>query len=127
MAFYIDQNQCVGCGACRFACLFQIPKPDENKTKYTISETACCGCGQCENICPNSAIHPLPDHKRRVVVLIDGTLCKGCGRCAKVCQANAPQGEIGKPFVIDQDKCFRCGMCARACKFEAIKVQYEGE
>ena len=28
---------------------------------------------------------------------------------------------------IDVDGCVLCGMCARACKFEAIKVQYEGE
>ena len=37
MAYIIDQNRCVGCGACAYECLFQIPVPtDENKQKYRI-------------------------------------------------------------------------------------------
>ena len=57
MAYTIDAEKCLGCGACRYVCLFNIPKPDALKEKYTISAHACCGCGQCETICPNDAIH----------------------------------------------------------------------
>ena len=124
MAYFIDTERCVGCGACRFACLFHIPKPDEFKTKYKISATACCGCGQCENICPNDAIHPLPDHKPRLRLTIDRTLCTGCGKCSVVCHANAAIGEKDQPHLIIQEKCFRCGMCSRVCKDGAIMVEY---
>ena len=124
MAYYIDPERCLGCGACRYVCLFHIPKPDANKEKYTISATACCGCGQCETICPNDAIHPKDDHKPIKRVTIDKTLCTGCGKCTVVCHANAPVGEKDSPHFIREEKCFHCGMCARVCKDGAIRVEY---
>lgn len=124
MAYTIDAEKCLGCGACRYVCLFNIPKPDALKEKYTISAHACCGCGQCETICPNDAIHPAPDHKTLVRVTIDQTICTGCGKCGVVCQANAPVGEKGQPHTILQEKCFHCGMCTRACKDGAIRAEY---
>ncbi len=124
MAYTIDAEKCLGCGACRFICLFHIPKPDATKEKYTISAHACCGCGQCETICPNGAIRPLPDHKPIRRVTIDETLCTGCGKCAVVCLAKAAGGEKDKPHSIDQSACFRCGMCARVCKDGAVRAEY---
>ncbi len=46
--------------------------------------------------------------------------CKGCSLCARNCPVNCIQGEIKKPFVIDQDKCIKCGTCMDKCKFGAI-------
>ena len=124
MSYSIDAEKCLGCGACRFACLFHIPKPDEKKEKYTISAHACCGCGQCEAICPNDAIHPAADHKSIRRVTVDRTLCTGCGKCTVVCLAHAAVGEEKQPHMIKQEKCFHCGMCSRVCKDGAIRVEY---
>ena len=125
MAFYIDKKDCLGCGACAFACLYNIPKPNEDKTCYEIDSGKCIGCGQCENICPNSAIKPMPAHRRIKKVTIDKEKCIGCSLCARKCFANAPHGKIKEPFEIDRDKCFRCGACAAACRKDAIVVEYE--
>ena len=64
MAYMINTEKCVGCGACRWVCLFGVPAPtDTDASKYVIEKEKCVGCGQCENICPNNAIEPLPDHQ----------------------------------------------------------------
>lgn len=125
MAFYIDEEKCLGCGACAFACLFDIPEAvNSEKSKYTIDKEKCMGCGQCEHICPNSAIKPLPDHKRIVKVTIDKEKCIGCSLCARACLAGAPEGKIKEPFSINQEKCFKCGLCATKCRKDAIIVEY---
>ena len=125
MSYYIDANACLGCGACRFACLFHIPKPDATKEKYTISATACRGCGQCEDICPNGAIHPKDDHRQLVRVTVDTAACTGCHKCATVCLANAAVGVKNEPHRILQEKCFHCGMCAHVCRDGAIRTEYK--
>ena len=126
MAYIIDSNRCVGCGACAYECLFGVPKPvDETKQKYTIDRNACVGCGQCEAICPNNAIFPDAEQKRIKKVTIDQELCIGCSICQKTCKAAAPYGTIKEPFTIDQKKCFRCGQCVEKCPKNAINVEYE--
>ena len=128
MAYIIDSNRCVGCGACAYECLFNVPKAvDENKNKYVIDRNSCIGCGQCEAICPNGAIFPEPGQKKIRKVEIDKELCIGCSLCRKNCKAEAPQGQIKEPFEIDQKKCFRCGVCAQKCPKQAILVEYEEE
>ncbi|MCR5485855.1 MAG: 4Fe-4S binding protein [Clostridiales bacterium] len=126
MAFLIDDNKCLGCGACAYICLFGVPTAvNSEKTKYVIDAEKCYGCGQCENICPNDAIHPAPDHKKIKKVYIDPEKCIGCSLCARACHAKAPKGVIKSPFEIDQTKCFKCGLCATKCRKEAIIVEYE--
>ena len=125
MAFYIDQEACLGCGACRYACLFNIPKPDALKEKYTIAPNACRGCAQCVDICPVGAVHPLPDHKQLVKVTVDEEKCTGCGKCSSVCLAKAAVGGKGEKHRILQEKCFHCGMCAHVCKDGAIRTEYK--
>ncbi|MBR3241524.1 MAG: iron-containing alcohol dehydrogenase [Parasporobacterium sp.] len=128
MAYIIDRNRCVGCGACAYECLFNVPKPvDENKKKYVIDRTECVGCGQCEVICPNGAIFPEPGQRKIRKVEIQPDLCIGCSLCRKACKAQAPHGELKSPFEIDQKKCFRCGVCASKCPKKAISLEYEEE
>lgn len=126
MAYLIDGNRCLGCGACAYECLFGVPKPiDETKQKYTIDRAECKGCGQCMDICPNDAIFPDVHQRKIKKVVIDPELCIGCSLCQKECKAGAPKGELKSPFMIDQKKCFRCGLCAQKCPKQAIAVEYE--
>lgn len=123
MAFKIDKNKCVGCGACAFTCLFGvISAVDEQATLYAIDEQKCVECGQCAHLCPNDAIGAPEGYRPIRKVTIVPEKCIGCSLCSRVCKAGAPTGKIKEPFTIDQNKCFRCGVCATHCKKEAIEV-----
>ena len=124
MAFKINDELCVGCGACAWACLFGVPKQNEDSITFMIDKDKCIGCGHCEKLCPNGAIEPYPDHKtvKRVTILTEN--CIGCSACARVCPVDAPHGEIRSPFEIDQEKCIRCGACITKCRKNAIAVEY---
>jgi len=126
MSFLINEEKCVGCGACAFVCLFGVPKPvDSDKSKYAIDENVCTECGQCENICPTGAISPGPNYRKIKRVVINADKCNGCTRCTYVCLAKAPEGVIGKsPFKINTEKCFCCGMCKLHCRQQAISFEY---
>ncbi len=126
MAYIIDRNLCAGCGACAYACLFgAVAAADEAGQKYVIDPEKCVGCGRCEPICPVGAVFPDAQQKKIKKVLIDPEKCIGCSICRKNCKADAPKGEIKKPFVIDQEKCFRCGVCAAKCPKDAIEIIYD--
>ena len=126
MAYRIDTNRCVGCGACAYECLFGAPEPvDEVKSKYSIDPEKCVGCGQCADICPTDSIFTDLDQRKIASVTIDPEACIGCSLCSRVCKAGAPYGERKSPFTIDQEKCFRCGVCASKCPKSAIQISYE--
>lgn len=126
MAYVIDSTRCVGCGACAYECLFNVPQPvDEQKTKYTIDPDRCVGCGQCESICPNGAVFAGPGQKKVRKVTIDPEKCIGCSLCRRACKTGAPQGQMKSPFTIDQKKCFQCGLCVQKCPKKAMIVEYE--
>ncbi len=126
MAYTIKRESCVGCGACKWVCLFDVPVVcEDDPSKYIIDKEKCVGCGHCEKICPNNAIVPLPDHKKLLKVTINKEKCIGCTVCRHICPEKAPFGERKSPFEIDQSKCFRCGACARRCHSNAIEVEYE--
>ncbi len=48
--------------------------------------------------------------------------CTGCTLCAKNCPADAIEGILKEPHVIDQEKCIRCGVCREVCNFNAVEV-----
>ena len=54
MAYKIDTDNCVACGACIDAC------PEgaiiETASVYSIVAEKCVDCGACESTCPNGAI-----------------------------------------------------------------------
>ena len=125
MAFLINSEACVGCGACAYICLYNAAQPaDEIRSLYAIDEKKCVECGQCSHICPNSAISAPEGWRKIKKVTIVPENCKGCSLCARVCAAGAPHGVVKEPFEIDQSKCFQCGACAQKCRFGAIQVEY---
>ncbi len=128
MAYLIDPVRCVGCGACAYECLFNVPVPvDDVKSRYYIDPSACVGCGQCAAVCPNDAVVPDLSQKKIRKVTIDKEKCIGCSMCSRVCKAGAPFGERKRPFEIDQKKCFKCGLCAAKCPKDAMIVEYEDQ
>lgn len=54
MAFKIEPDKCVACGACIDEC--PVGAISEG-TAYSIDPDACIECGTCEATCPNGAIH----------------------------------------------------------------------
>ena len=52
----IDEDKCVGCGACVNACPWHMPRLDVEKHK----STKCISCGACVAGCPTSALRMIP-------------------------------------------------------------------
>ncbi len=50
----VDQEKCIGCGACYKICAHEAPQFKDNKAK--IDHDKCVGCGRCLAVCPKDAI-----------------------------------------------------------------------
>ena len=56
---YVEQNLCVGCGACAKVCAHDGPQVGNGKCE--IDHDKCVGCGRCIGVCPKDAIQPASD------------------------------------------------------------------
>ncbi|MDR1522568.1 MAG: 4Fe-4S binding protein [Endomicrobium sp.] len=54
MAYKIDANVCVGCGACAGNCPVSAIEPKNDK--YEIDPNVCISCRACKSTCPVNAI-----------------------------------------------------------------------
>ena len=94
----VDEDKCIGCGACARACPQGIIRVHEcanyiavkcgNRAKGVDArkqcEVSCIGCGICERTCTAGAIH-VTDNR----AVIDEALCLSCGMCAVKCPRHA--------------------------------------
>lgn len=55
-AAIIDQQKCIGCGACESFCPFGVANLDDISSLALIDPEQCYGCGICERKCPEGAI-----------------------------------------------------------------------
>ncbi|MDR0696545.1 MAG: 4Fe-4S binding protein [Christensenellaceae bacterium] len=54
MAYVIDSDKCVACGACADAC--PVEAIENADSKYAINADNCIDCGTCAGECPSEAI-----------------------------------------------------------------------
>lgn len=97
----IDEEKCVGCGACAKACPRMVielrNKGPKNRRMYVscvnkekgaaarkTCTNACIGCGKCAKVCPFDAITV-----ENNVAYIDYTKCKLCRKCEGECPTGA--------------------------------------
>jgi heterodisulfide reductase subunit A-like polyferredoxin len=64
----VDEDKCIGCGACVEVCVFRGRELVDGKAK--IDQTRCLGCGRCAEVCPTGATTIKIDDIRRVEDLI---------------------------------------------------------
>ncbi|MBE6538843.1 MAG: 4Fe-4S dicluster domain-containing protein [Ruminococcaceae bacterium] len=54
MAYKINADECLGCGACAEQC--PVEAISEKDGKYAIDADVCADCGACASVCPAEAI-----------------------------------------------------------------------
>ncbi len=53
MAYAIDKDACIDCGACASECPVEAIHEDDGK--YAIDAETCIDCGNCADVCPVGA------------------------------------------------------------------------
>lgn len=53
MAYKIDADACISCGACAADC--PVSAISEGESAYVIDADTCIDCGSCESVCPVGA------------------------------------------------------------------------
>ena len=56
MAYVIDKEACIACGACEGVCPVEAISEGDI---YKIDPEMCTDCGTCADVCPTEAIHPV--------------------------------------------------------------------
>jgi len=89
----VDEEKCVGCGACYGSCMWRAirlepDKEDARKKKPVVLRYKCKGCGKCAEVCPTKAITLTgyqaiaPKLGNRVVVIGGGNAALDTARTA---------------------------------------------
>ncbi|MBP2652031.1 MAG: dimethylsulfoxide reductase, chain [Firmicutes bacterium] len=111
LAFYFEQQHCVGCMTCQVAC----------KDKNNLA------AGQCFRKVKEVAGGSYTSQGAGLVPHIYAFwLSVSCNHCAKpVCAANCPTGALEKRgedgiVIVDQEKCSGCQQCIKTCPYDAL-------
>lgn len=127
----IDQDRCVGCELCMFACHRRKEGSGLGKSAIFVrsrggmsrgfSIIVCRGCEEppCAAVCPVDALKA----RKGGGVLVLNHKCIGCGLCSEACTVGAVfwDEEKNKPII-----CNHCGYCVQYCPHGVIAIIKEG-
>ena len=115
-AMVLDQNRCIGCGACTLACkqhnalasgVFwsQVLKKVDGSYPYAqlhFEPILCnhCSSAPCVEVCPTGATQKLENG----VVIVEADKCIGCRFCMVACPYNARAFNFSKPKPYSPEK-----------------------
>ncbi len=128
----IDEETCVGCGACVRECpkgvLRLLPRSklvylacashDKGRAVKQVCKVGCIGCGLCAKNCPTGALTIVDN-----LPVMDETKCIDCGICVHKCPTKSfLDRSPSRPVAVIGDNCNGCTLCVKqACKFKAIE------
>lgn len=74
----VNQEACIGCGACRRICAHDAPAIVNRKASIDLNK--CVGCGRCIGVCPKDAVYPTEPNSNDILN------CKIAEYAKAVCQ-----------------------------------------
>ena len=125
-----DNDKCVGCDICEYACSFEKEKvfnPLKSRIRSVrigqILNTAvtCKACidAPCVNACPEDAI---TQTKKTGTIIVDESKCKGCDWCIEACKYGAITLHPTSHKAIICDTCGGNPKCIPACPESALTL-----
>ncbi|MGQ9609286.1 MAG: 4Fe-4S binding protein [bacterium] len=128
----LDNEKCVGCQCCMFACARRTAQGGLAESRIGIRSKGgiehgfvvivCRACAepQCSKVCPTDALVP----KKGGGVTFYPNKCIGCELCVKACPIGAVfwDSEINKPMI-----CIACGYCVDYCPCSVIALEIISE
>ncbi len=123
----IDQDRCVGCELCMFACQRRFGEGGFGKSTifvhsrggmsrgFTVVVCRACEDPPCALVCPTDALQV----RKGGGVILQSHKCIGCGNCRDACTIGAVfwDEEANKPAI-----CIHCGYCAKYCPHGVIAL-----
>lgn len=88
----VNQDMCVGCGACKRICAHDAPVIRDKKAFIDLDK--CVGCGRCIGACPKDAVHPTEDNSNDVlnykIAEYSKAVCQGrpCFHISLICDVS---------------------------------------
>ena len=128
----IDNDRCVGCQSCMFACVrrqghaglagtrIKVRSDGGFERGFVVIVCRACSDPQCLKVCPVDALVARVDGGVRLVA----ELCIGCRLCVDACPFGAVFWDetADKPAV-----CVYCGYCAKFCPHRVIAMEEKRE
>ena len=140
-AFCVDLGRCVGCNACRVACieLRQLPAGVHRRTVHELGEDLVdvplrnylsASCNHCDNppCVENCPVSAYTKREEDGIVVQDHELCIGCKTCIEVCPFGAPCFDEEEGKTQKCDMCFQYQLageeprCVKSCPLSAIQI-----